>query len=165
MARKSLLVLVTAAAAAGIIATGAAAGAALTGDDRDDGFGVAVSSSPSDDSTPSDDFTTPSGDASTPPGDPAPGAGAGAVSRDRAIDIALATTGGGTVVDTEAEWEHGRAAWKIEIMKGGVEHDVYVDRETGGIVKFDRDDDADDGRGRGGDGDDHSGKGRGGDDD
>jgi uncharacterized membrane protein YkoI len=186
MARKSLLVMVAGAAAVGIIATGAVAGAALT-DGPDDTFGVAVSSSPSDDSTPSDDVTTPSDgstpseDSSTPPGDDNSTApsddptskapAAGAVSRDRAVDIALARTGGGTVVDTEREWEHGRPAWKIEIMKGGVEHKVYVDRETGGIVKYDRDDDADgnSGSGRGGDDDDHgdddrSGKGRGGDD-
>ena len=142
MARKSLLVLVTGAAAAGIIATGAAAGAALTGGGADDGFGVAVSSSPS---SPSDD-----------PASKAPAAEM--VGRDRAIDVALATTGGGTVVDTEREFEYGRPAWKIEIVKGGVEHKVYVDRETGAVVKFDRDDDDPAF-------DDHGGKGRGGDDD
>lgn len=161
MARKALVVLVTAAAAAGIIATGAAAGAALTGDGADEGFGVAVSSPPSDESTPSDDSSTP------PSGDPTSKApAADMVGRERAIDIALATTGGGTVVDTEREFEHGRPAWKIEIVKGGVEHKVYVDRETGAIVKFDRDDDGHggSGSGRGGD-DDHGGKGRGGDDD
>ncbi|MGN9907112.1 PepSY domain-containing protein [Phytohabitans sp. LJ34] len=144
MARKTLLVLVSAVAAAGIVATGAAAGAALTGGAADDGFGVAVSASAS---SPSDDPT------STAPA-------ADAIGRDRAIDIALATTGGGTVVDTEREFEHGRPTWKIEIVKGGVEHKVYVDRETGAIVKSDRDDDRDD-SGRGGDDD----SGRGGDDD
>jgi hypothetical protein len=140
MARKSLLVLIAGAAAAGIVATGAAAGAALTGDGTHDGFGPAVSSSPSGGPTPPDDPTS-----------KAPAAGT--VSLDQAIDIALATTAGGAVIDTEAEWEHGRPAWKVEIVKGGVEHKLYVDRETGDIVKYDRDDD------------DHSGRGRGGDDD
>ncbi|MFD0747173.1 PepSY domain-containing protein [Phytohabitans flavus] len=187
MARKSLLVMVAGAAAVGVIATGAAA-AAFTGGSNDR-LGVAVSPTPSDDSTPSDDFTTPSDDfttpsddstpsedSSTPPGDDnstppsddptSKAPAADAVSRDRAIDIALGKTGGGTVVDTEREWEHGRPAWKIEIVKGGVEYKVYVDRETGGIVKYDRDDDrsGSGSSGHGGD-DDRGGKGRGGYDD
>ncbi|MFC0528866.1 PepSY domain-containing protein [Phytohabitans kaempferiae] len=175
MARKSLLVLVVGAAAAGIVATGAAAGAALTGGGPTESFGVAVSSTPSDDvttpsdgSTPSDDNSTPSDDNSTPSGDPTSTGPADAVSLDQAIEIALGRSGGGTVVETEREWEHGRPAWKVEIVKGGVEHEVYVDRETGDIVKYDQDHDDDrGGSGRGDDDrdDDRGGKGRGGHDD
>jgi hypothetical protein len=87
----------------------------------------------------------------------------GGISVDRAKAIALAHAGGGRVFDTEAEFEHGRPVWKIELVKGGAEYRVDVDRETGAIVRFrlERGDrDGDDGHR-----DDNSGSGSGSDDD
>nr|MDT0666509.1 PepSY domain-containing protein [Micromonospora sp. DSM 115978] len=66
------------------------------------------------------------------------------MSSERAVEIALATTGGGRVTEVEREQEHGRPVWSVEFVHGGFEHDVDVDRETGAIVDDDRDDDRDD---------------------
>ncbi|MCW6009890.1 PepSY domain-containing protein [Micromonospora sp. CPCC 205371] len=82
-----------------------------------------------------------------------------AVGHERAVEIALAEAGGGRVTEVEREWEHDRPAWKVEIVNGATEHEVYVDRENGQIVKSEReavddDDRVDDGTGRDG-GDDH----------
>ncbi|SNT61317.1 Peptidase propeptide and YPEB domain-containing protein [Asanoa hainanensis] len=83
---------------------------------------------------------------------------AGDLGAPEARRIALAKVGGGTVTEIESEFEHGFATWKVEIVRAGVEHDVYVDRATGEIVKLDSDDD------KGGDRGGHGGRGHGSDD-
>lgn len=65
-----------------------------------------------------------------------PGAtNAGAVSAGQAETIAVARLGGGRVIDMEAELEHGRQVWKVEILLGNVEHRVDIDRATGEVVR------------------------------
>lgn len=65
-----------------------------------------------------------------------PGAtNAGAVSAGQAETIAVARLGGGQVIDMEAELEHGRQVWKVEILLGNVEHRVDIDRATGEVVR------------------------------
>jgi Peptidase propeptide and YPEB domain len=79
----------------------------------------------------SDDATAPTSDA------PADG-----VSREQAIEIAeraLAEHGDVPPLDEiERDREHGRAVWDIEF---GDDHEVYVDIETGDVVRVDIDDD------------------------
>jgi uncharacterized membrane protein YkoI len=60
---------------------------------------------------------------------------AGAVSAGQAETIAVARLGGGRVIDMEAELEHGRQVWKVEILLGNVEHRVDIDRATGEVVR------------------------------
>jgi len=112
------------------------------------GLGAALTAEP----TPTTDDTPLPTDAATPT-DPAtsttPPMSADRLTAEKAAEIALARTGGGTVTEIESEFEHGFSTWKIEIVKSGVEHDIYVDRATGRIVKSDtdtRDDDARDDR-------------------
>ncbi|MEV6814995.1 PepSY domain-containing protein, partial [Micromonospora sp. NPDC051296] len=41
----------------------------------------------------------------------------------------------------------GRPVWEVEIIKGGTEHEIDIDRETGAVVKAEQepvDDDDDD---------------------
>jgi uncharacterized membrane protein YkoI len=94
--------------------------------------------------------------ASTPP------AAAGGISAHQAGAIALSRAGG-RITEIEAESEHGRPVWKVELITGGVEVEVYVDRENGSVVKAERE--AAEARERGDDHatDDHGGR-RGGDD-
>ena len=85
--------------------------------------------------------------------------------RAQAIQIALASTGGGTVTEVEAEIEHGRPEWKVRVVVGGRRIDVRVDVATGTVTRFE--DRATDDRGgddHGGDdhGDDHGGDDHGG---
>ena len=86
---------------------------------------------------------------------------------------ALATVGGGRVTKVEAETEHGRSIWEVEVYYQGVEHDLDIDRKTGAVTDHDTDHDtdrSDDRHGRGSDdrhGDDRSSdnnRGRGSDD-
>lgn len=98
--------------------------------------GTRTSGAPDDGATsgaPDDSATT----------DTTSGPGAG-VDQRRAGEIALAEVGGGRIVEIEAEWEHGRSVWDVEIRLDGVEHEVDVDRETGAVVRYERDDDDDD---------------------
>jgi Peptidase propeptide and YPEB domain len=60
------------------------------------------------------------------------------VSAEQASAIALSRAGGGRVTEVEAEVEHGRPVWKVELVAGRVEVEVYVDRETGAVVKAER---------------------------
>jgi hypothetical protein len=90
--------------------------------------------------------------ASSPASASAPASGDGpAVGVVEARTIALRAAGGGRVTKVERETEHRRAVWEVEVITGGVEHDIDVDRATGAVLrhKTDRDDD----RGRGGDDD------------
>lgn len=64
----------------------------------------------------------------------------------RAKEIALARTGGGTVVDIELDWDDGTPEYEIEIIGNGYEYEIEIDGYTGKILDFDRDelDDDDD---------------------
>ncbi|MEV6815748.1 PepSY domain-containing protein, partial [Micromonospora sp. NPDC051296] len=108
---------------------------------------------PDDDATPDDSgtFGTPGdptnlpaepsnvpanpGGAPAAPGSGAPGSGADVVSLKRAGEIALAHVGGGRITEIERDREHGRPVWEVEIIKGGTEHEIDIDRETGAVVK------------------------------
>jgi uncharacterized membrane protein YkoI len=126
------------------------------------------------------DSPSPSASASSPSAS-SPGGGS-AIGAAQARTIAIRAAGGGRVTEIERETEHGRAVWDVEVYRGGVEHDIDVDRATGEVLrhKTDREDDRgrdddrgdddsgrDDDRGRGGDddhGDDHGSGGHGSDD-
>lgn len=58
------------------------------------------------------------------------------LSRDRAVEIALDRTGGGNVDEVENEVEHGRAAWKVRVVKDGIRYSVYIDKADGAIIRF-----------------------------
>ncbi|GIJ06904.1 PepSY domain-containing protein [Micromonospora andamanensis] len=98
--------------------------------------------------------TTPTGAATSAPAEQSQPATEGdAVSRERAGEIALAHAGGGQITETDRDREDGRDVWEIEIVNGGTEHEIDVDRQSGEIVKAeqepaddddDRDDDDDD---------------------
>jgi hypothetical protein len=64
------------------------------------------------------------------------------VSRWQAERIAVRAAGGGRVTEVEREAEHGRPVYKVEVRVGGTEHDLYIDRGTGAVLrhKVDRDD-------------------------
>ncbi|MEU4220703.1 PepSY domain-containing protein [Actinoplanes sp. NPDC026623] len=124
---------VTAALALG--GTALAAGAddpapARSSDDR----GGAVPMLPNGDPVPTgsadDDFSTPApAPATTGAASPA------AVDIDAARAIALGVAGGGRVTGIEAETEHGRAVWDIDVVTNGVRHDIDVDRATGAVLR------------------------------
>ncbi|WP_406070464.1 PepSY domain-containing protein [Micromonospora sp. NBC_01638] len=105
----------------------------------------ATTATPGTSGTPSSD--TPS---STPAaGTPSAGSSSAgsAVDEKRAGEIALAKAGGGRIVEIEAEQEHGRPVWSVEIVAGDTEHEVDVDRDNGSVVKAEQepvDDDGDD---------------------
>jgi uncharacterized membrane protein YkoI len=85
--------------------------------------------------------STPTPDALTP---------AAALTADEAGSRAVAHLGGGTVTKIERETEHGRTVWEVEVAHDGRVTEVHVDTATGTITRV-RDDDRDDGRGRGSD--------------
>jgi len=174
---KRTPVIITLAGMAALAVTGTAL--AATQDDGASpqaGLGNAVPTA-----TPTDDLSTDDPTAEPTPDDSATSTTpplSGDVSAAEARRIALAEVGGGTVTKTEAEFEHGFSTWKVEVVRGGVEHDVYVDRATGTVVKADGDDrarddrrddspthDANDDKGGDRDRDDRDGDGRGSDDD
>ena len=148
---KRTPVVITLAGMAALAVTGTALAAAQDdGPSPLSGIGSAVpTASPTDDPTDDPtDFPTdePTPDDSATSTEPPLSGDIGAAEARR---IALAEVGGGTVTKVESELEHGFSTWKIEVVRSGVEHDIYVDRATGDIVKADskgRDD-----RGRGGD--------------
>jgi uncharacterized membrane protein YkoI len=167
---KRTPVIITLAGMAALAVTGTALAAA-----QDDGAGPQAglgSAVPT--ATPTDGFSTDDPTAEPTPDDSATSTTpplSGDISAAEARRIALAEVGGGTVTKTEAEFEHGFSTWKVEVVRGGVEHDIYVDRATGTVIKADADDrvrddsathDADDDKG--GDRDDRGGHGRGSDD-
>lgn len=47
----------------------------------------------------------------------------------------------GEVRRSHLEWEDGLLVWDVEVLSGGVEHDVQVDATTGAVVEHDADDD------------------------
>ncbi|WP_309244239.1 PepSY domain-containing protein [Micromonospora parastrephiae] len=79
--------------------------------------------------------------------------------------MALARAGGGQIVEVEAEQEHGRPVWSVEIVAGDTEHEVDVDRDNGTVVKAEQEPVDDDGDDRDDDGSDDDDDDRSGDDD
>ncbi|GIF70637.1 PepSY domain-containing protein [Asanoa siamensis] len=156
---KRTPVIITLAAMAALAVTGTAL--AATRDDRPSaltGLGSAVATTdPTAPATPTDATSTPDDDATASPDDdrtatptpdssttsPAAPAGGG-LDADEASRIALDRVGGGTVTEIESELEHGAKTWKVEVVRDGVEHDIYVDRTNGTIIKADSDRDDDD---------------------
>ena len=149
MKRTNLLL-----ASAGGVAVLAVAGVALdvtaASGSRPDTTLAAATVAPTADSTTAAPATSDPSSTGTPSGTPTSGAPAGAaLDEKRAGEIALAKAGGGQIVEVEAEQEHGRPVWSVEIVAGDTEHEVDVDRENGSVVKaeqepVDHDDDADD---------------------
>ena len=112
-----------------------------------------TTSSPTSSNTTSSSETSTS--SSTSSSETSSSAAVGGVTSDDAERIALGRVGGGRVVRTEREFEHGRWEWHVRIEGSGGRYDVRVDGETGTVR-------ADDSGGRGGDDSGHQG--RGGDD-
>jgi uncharacterized membrane protein YkoI len=79
------------------------------------------------------------------------------IAREQAKTVALRQTGGGKVVSTELELEHGRLVWKVLVVRGSAEWRVDVDASSGEVtrVRAERGDRGaardDDRRGRGND--------------
>ncbi|MDG4788721.1 PepSY domain-containing protein [Micromonospora sp. WMMD1102] len=160
MRRKTLVLGISGALAAAAV-VGTAIGASAAEGERQ-GFGAVATTAPGA-PTPGADPTgtptgvptaTPSGTPSgAPSGSPAPtgsaptgSAPAGAVDSARAVEIALASAGGGQLDEVEREQEHGRDVWSVEVVKDGWEIEVDVDAATGEIVKTDREQDDDNGK-------------------
>ena len=130
-----------AAAIGGVALTATAVGAvATTGGTPEPSPEPSVSDAP----TPTDDDRTEVDDDSSDGGAPTksdPSSDSG-ISREEAIGIAeraLAEHGEVPPLDeVERDWEHGRTVWDIEF---GDDHEVYVDIETGDVVRVDIDDD------------------------
>ncbi|MFF5219069.1 PepSY domain-containing protein [Micromonospora sp. NPDC000442] len=109
---------------------------------------------PTDTTTTGPSATTtaePTGAAPSTPGQNQQATEGDAVSRERAGEIALAQAGGGRITETDRDEENGRAVWEVEIVNGGTEHEIDVDRQSGEVVKaeqepVDDDDDDDDDR-------------------
>jgi uncharacterized membrane protein YkoI len=162
-ARRASMLVIGAMAAVAI--GGGVALASSGGDDAGTPSRAAITDALADDASPSpsrsaDDSPSPSrsaGDdgAETGFGSPSTSAPAGgsAVSVAQAKAIAISAAGGGRVTKVERETEHGRAVWDVEVISGGIEHDIDVDRQTGAVLRHETDRDDDDGRGRGGDDD------------
>ncbi|WP_446212969.1 PepSY domain-containing protein [Micromonospora sp. IBSANI012] len=120
--RRTSLILASAGGVAVLAVTGAALG--VTAADRQADAPRAALAAASVDDTPTPD-DSPSTAGATP----------GGVDRDRAGAIALAAVGGGWVVDVEAEREHGRPVWSVEVVSGAAGWDVHVDRDTGAVLR------------------------------
>ncbi|MEV4808433.1 PepSY domain-containing protein [Micromonospora avicenniae] len=159
--KRSSMLLASAGGAAVLAVAGVAIGATVADDRRDrDTTLAAATTAPTapDDSatsgTPDDSAGTgaPSTTAGTPSGAPsssgAPAGGTGGdrIGPQRAGEIALARAGGGRITEIEAEQEHGRPVWSVEIVSGDVEHDIDVDRDNGAVLRAEREqaDDDDD---------------------
>ncbi len=155
MKRNPLILASVGGAAAVLAAAGVFLGVAAADNDRAGQTTLTAATSvpttaglPGDDATPDDSGTsgtptdsgTPddSGTSGTPTDSAAPAAGGDAVSWERAGEIALAHAGGGRITEVERDREHGRPVWEVEIIKGGIEHEIDIDRETGAVVKAER---------------------------
>ncbi|MFI7425356.1 PepSY domain-containing protein [Micromonospora sp. NPDC049836] len=134
--RRTSLVLAAAGGAAVLAVTGAALGGQVA--DRTGPAAVATSrtagAGPT--STTGDDGPTAAADRDPTAATAAPGA-AGVDSR-RAGAVALARTGGGRIIEVEAETEHGRAVWSVKVSRDGVTYEVKVDRRDGAVVEVER---------------------------
>jgi hypothetical protein len=138
---------------------------------------ASASPSPSASASPSatvDDSSSRNGrvdDSASPSSSASPGASSSrgatsvsGISVGRAKAIALRAAGGGWVESIERETEHGRAVWDVDVIVGGVEHDIDVDRATGAVTRHRVDKSDDSGRGRGSDDSGRHGGDKGGDD-
>jgi hypothetical protein len=144
---KRTPVIVTLAGMAALAVTGTAL--AATSDDGPTPSSSAVTTTddptPTFDDNPGPDDTPSRSDSPGPSDSPSPSDSAtstqpplaGNVSAAEARRIALGRVGGGTVTKTESEFEHGFSTWKVEVVRSGVEHDIYVDRATGRVIKAD----------------------------
>ncbi|MGV9213998.1 PepSY domain-containing protein [Micromonospora sp. RB23] len=154
--KRTNLLLASAGGAAVLAVAGVALGVTAASGSRPDTTLAAATVAPTADSTTAAPATADPSSTGTPSGTPtsgAPSAGGApagtAVDEKRAGEIALAEAGGGQIVEVEAEQEHGRQVWSVEIVAGDTEHEVDVDRENGSVVEaeqepVDHDDDADD---------------------
>ncbi|MFJ6167772.1 PepSY domain-containing protein [Micromonospora orduensis] len=153
--KRSNLLLATVGGSAVLAVAGVALGVNAANDSRTGGTALAAATvaPTATDTSGSPSAGTPSGTptSGTPSGTPTAGSApaGGAVDEQRAGEIALARAGGGQIVEVEAEQEHGRQVWSVEIVAGDTEHEVDVDRDNGSVVKaeqepVDDDDDKDD---------------------
>ncbi|WFE29361.1 PepSY domain-containing protein [Solwaraspora sp. WMMD791] len=140
MARRSVIVMAGVGAVAALAVAGTAVGSAaqnVTGTAKavsaTSGTGPATASQPATTGTPTAPATG-SGDAGA----------TDVVGVEQAKRIALAHVGEGRVTEIERDQEHGRPVWEVEVRAERVEWDLDIDRETGGILDVDRDDDDDD---------------------
>ncbi|MEU8300944.1 PepSY domain-containing protein [Micromonospora sp. NPDC048909] len=178
--KRSAMILTTAGAAVLAVA-GVALGVSAADGQRAQGTTLAAattapgtpddsttSATPDDSSSATPDDSASAGAPGSPSGAPttsaAPGQSTGPATGDRidpqrAGEIALARAGGGRIVEVEAEQEHGRPVWSVEIVAGGTEHDIDVDRDSGAVLRAEQepadDDDADDNDDKHDDDDDH----------
>ncbi|SCF41044.1 Peptidase propeptide and YPEB domain-containing protein [Micromonospora purpureochromogenes] len=120
--RRTSLILASAGGVAVLAVTGAALGVTAADRQADAPRAALAARSVDDTLTPDDSPAT-------------AGAAPAGVDRDRAGALALAAVGGGWVVDVEAEREHGRPVWSVEVMTGVAGWDVHVDRDTGAVLR------------------------------
>jgi beta-lactamase regulating signal transducer with metallopeptidase domain len=62
----------------------------------------------------------------------------GSITSDEAIEIALGSTGGGTVTKCELDYEFGKEIYEIEIQNGIYEYEINVAAADGSVLKTDR---------------------------
>ncbi|MEU1811861.1 PepSY domain-containing protein [Micromonospora aurantiaca (nom. illeg.)] len=159
--KRSAILLASAGGAAVLAVAGVAAGVTAADREAQGATVAAATADPTDTATPTDRATpgdsatggTPAtGGTSTPPA----GTGGDRVDQQRAGEIALARVGGGRIVEVEAEQEHDRPVWSVEIVDGNTEHDIDVDRDNGTVLRAEQEaaDDDDDDRHGGRDDDD-----------
>ena len=97
--------------------------------------GTALADNGADDPTPHASATasaSPSPIVSESAGPATTGVGIGVEAAKR---IAVEAAGGGRIAKVEGEVEHGRAVWSVDVIVGGVEHDVDVDKVTGSVLR------------------------------
>ncbi|MFJ2261772.1 PepSY domain-containing protein [Streptomyces sp. NPDC087844] len=156
MKRASLVLLTSGALVAAIAGTALAGGSDDGSPSRSSSSatatptaGATVSSGPSSDapvSSPSPwQSHAPSGSPTTAPtvddtagptaASPATTPASPSVGSRRAGEIALSHVGSGTVTEVEAETEHGRTVWSVEILGNGSRYEVHVDRGSGEITR------------------------------
>lgn len=78
----------------------------------------------------SDDVSTAAGTKATP-----------AVSRDRAVKIAVARVPGSHATESDLDRENGVLIWEVDLLRANVEYEVDVDATTGAVRKVDREHD------------------------
>jgi hypothetical protein len=73
-----------------------------------------------------------------------PSASGTRISRAAAERIALRAVPGGRIRSVELEPEHGRLVWKVDVITANGEHGLYIDAQTGKLVRdtFKRNDNA-----------------------
>jgi uncharacterized membrane protein YkoI len=88
------------------------------------------------DATPARVAATPTTSATSTATPTASSSGAAVLSADDAARLVRSRLGGGVVTEVEAEFEHGRPEWKVEITKDGVAYEIRIDATTGGVTRF-----------------------------